>query len=133
MSVGNDYADAYLDAIWGASKAAHIPGTVYITLYYVEPSDAGGGTEADYDTFARVSLTNNGTNFPAAADREKALAIEVDFPTPGEDTDPFVAWGIHGHATNDDLMQWAPFAEPYSAKSGEPVTIEAGAIVFTVP
>lgn len=133
MSAGSDRANDFLDAVYGSGHASHIPGTVYLTVYHVAPTDDGGGTEASYDTFARVALTNNDTNFPAAADREQPLAVEVSLPTPGEATDDFEAWALHGHVTNDDIMDWAYFPEPIpGAEAGQPIKIDAGDLIITL-
>lgn len=133
MPTGDGRANAVLDAIYGSAHASGFPATVYVALYYASPDGTGGGTEADYDTYARVALTNNDTNFPDAVDREKVVALQIDFPTPGEDTDDFVAWAIHGHVTNDDIIHYEAFTDAVSAADGEPVYIPADTLVITIP
>lgn len=129
MATGDARANDMLDAIYGGGHAAGIPSTVYFTIYTEAPDDDGGGTEAAYTGYARIALTNNDTNFPDAADREKAVAIEIELETPDEDV-TVVAWAFHGHATNDDILTWEFFADPIVAEADKALTIEAGALIL---
>lgn len=53
---------------------------LFAALYTTAPADDGtGGTEANYASYARVSITNNGTNFPSANPKLNGTAIT--FPT----------------------------------------------------
>lgn len=128
MSTGDARANDFLDAIYGSGHAANIPSTLYVALYYVRPDDDGGGTEASYDTYARVEVDNDDTTFEPAADRRKEVSIDVEFPTPGEDTDEFVAWAIHGHATNDDILTWGRFHDRLTGEEDQPIKIPAGTL-----
>lgn len=134
MPTGKDSrANAILDAIYGGGRAAGFPATVYLAAYYVAPSKSGGGTYASYGSYARVAITNDTTHWPAAANRQKTNALRISFPTPTTDTSPIVALGIHGHATNDDLIHFLVLGDPISALSGEPLYVEAGDLIITVP
>lgn len=97
--------NASLDHDYGASKAAGAPAAFELALFNGDPTldgvemDAAGG-------YARVTMTNDGTNFPAAADGQKVCA-EVTFPTPtGEWTaagepDTATYWVLFDAATGD--------------------------------
>lgn len=53
--------------------------TLFAELFTVVPADDGsGGTEANYAGYARVSVTNNATNFPSA--NPKLNGTAVNFP-----------------------------------------------------
>lgn len=58
---------AILDALMGSTVIG--PATLYAALMTVMPAGTGGGTEfaGGGGSYARVALTNNSTNFPAAA------------------------------------------------------------------
>ena len=72
-------ANASLDFSYGASKAAGAPASHELALFVGDPSL--GGTELDASGgYARVTVTNNGTNWPAAANRAKTSAAQA-FPT----------------------------------------------------
>lgn len=130
MPTGDDRANDILDAVYGSSHGSSLPGTLYVALYHGRPTEAGGGTEASYDTYSRVALTNNDTNFPPAADRRKEVGVDVEFPVPGEDTSRFVAWGIHGHATNDDLISSGTLADRVAGVEGREVRFPAGSLTI---
>lgn len=132
MATGDAHADQVLDFKYGDNRHTDIPATVYMTLYYESPDDSGGGTEVDYAGFARVAIDNDDVSWAAAADREKVLQIEVEFAEPAADTDPIVAWAIHSHITNDEIMDWEEFSTPIGAAADEPLTIEAGSIIISL-
>src|SRR3989304_6558665 len=60
-----------LDHVLGNAAYA-APATVYFGLYSVGPSDVGGGTELTGSGYARIAVTNNATNFPAASGGAKS-------------------------------------------------------------
>lgn len=58
------------------------PSTIYVGLAKgtVLESDTGSSfDEADYGGYTRVALTNNLTNFPAAVDGVKTVAVDITF------------------------------------------------------
>lgn len=64
--IGDAQALAILDALCGTTTLG--PATYYAALMSASPTGAGGGTEfPGTGTYARVSITNNATNFPGAA------------------------------------------------------------------
>lgn len=68
-----------LDHVYGGSDFTR-PATVYFALFTTMPTGAGGGVEVTGGSYARVAVTNNGSNFPAASSQQKACAIDVVFP-----------------------------------------------------
>lgn len=133
MPVGDTRANAILDAILGSGHAAGFPATVYVALYTAEPDESGGGTEGGYPNYARVAVANTTAQWPAASAREKANANRITFPTPNANSGNFLAVAVHGHATNDDIIAFEVLASPLSALSGEPLYIEAGDLIVTIP
>lgn len=64
--IGNAAALANLDAELGATTLG--PATYYAALMSAMPTGAGGGTEfSAAGTYVRIAITNNNTNWPAAA------------------------------------------------------------------
>lgn len=55
-----------LDHVLG-NAAYSAPATVHFAWFTALTGEAGGGTEATGGGYARVAVTNNATNFPAAA------------------------------------------------------------------
>lgn len=69
-------ANSKLDADFGSGT----PATWYIALFTAMPAaDGTGGTEVAGGSYARVAVTNNAANFPAAAARAKSNANAITF------------------------------------------------------
>lgn len=106
MSSFSDYLEnKLLDHVFGGDPYT-APATHYIAAYTVAPTDAGGGTEVTGGSYARVALTNNATNFPAAAAGAKANGAIIAFPTATADWGTIVAIGIHDALTGGNLLGW---------------------------
>ncbi len=82
MSFGDYLENELLDHVWG--NAAFSPGaTLYVGLSTTNPTDTGAGiTEPPGGNgYARVAVTNNLTNWPAASGGAKSNGTVVTFPT----------------------------------------------------
>jgi len=82
-----------LDHVLG-NTAYTAPTIVYVALYTVAPTDAGGGTEVTGGAYARVAVTNNITNWPAAAGGLKSNGTEIVFPTATASWGTVVAFAV---------------------------------------
>ncbi len=93
-------ADHYL----GGTALAAPDANTFVSLFETNPNDAGAGaTEASYTGYARVNLTNNATNWPAAtlgAPTLKSNGVVITF---GQKTDAgsitVNGFGIHSLVT----------------------------------
>lgn len=56
------------------------PATRYFALMTVDPTDAGGGTEASYAGYARVAVASNTTNWSAAASKKLSNVNAIVWP-----------------------------------------------------
>ena len=73
----SDYLEnEILDHVLGGADYAR-PATVYIALYTADPTDAGGGTEGSGGSYAKASVTNNDTNWPAASSGAKSNGADI--------------------------------------------------------
>ena len=68
------HAHSQLDSDFGNGT----PATLYIGFTTTLPSATAAGTEPSGNGYARIAVTNNSTNFPAAASRQKKLATAVE-------------------------------------------------------
>lgn len=108
MSAFSAYAaKKLLDQIFGAT-AWTAPTPLYFALFTVMPDDAGaGGTEVTGGSYARVSVTNNTTNFPASTGTlvaSKASGAAVTFATATADWGTVVGWGIYDASSGGNLI-----------------------------
>lgn len=84
MSASNYLEGKILDLLY--SVAAFTPGaTLYVALHTADPGEAGtqSTNEVSGTSYARVAVTNNATNFPAASGGSKSNGTAINFPTPG--------------------------------------------------
>lgn len=132
----SDYLEnKILDHVLGGGDFTR-PGTVYIALYTAAPTDAGGGTEVSTGTwtnYARVAVTNNGTNFPAASGGAKSNGTTISFgnATISGGAPTVVAVGIFDAASGGNLLKWGDLAQQKVVNNGDPVSFPAGELDFT--
>ena len=122
----SDYLeDELLDHVLGGADYAR-PATVYVGLYTAAPTDAGGGTEVAGNNYARVSVTNNATNWPASSGGAKANGTAITFATPSGSWGTVGAMGVFDASSAGNLLAWADLAVPKSVSSGDIVAFAVG-------
>jgi hypothetical protein len=122
-----NHSNEVLDAYFGSGR----PATWYVALYTVSPTAAGGGTEAAYGSYARVAVTNNGTNFPAAASGRKSNGAAITFPTPSSGSGTIVAFGILTASSGGTLKRFGPVSPNLSIVVGTAISFAIGALLIT--
>lgn len=97
-------AHAHLnEAVGGTAFAA--PATLYFGWYTTQPDTNGaGGVEASGGGYARVAVTNNATNFPAAASRRKQNAVAISWAPATQDQGLAVGWCAFDALTAGNLL-----------------------------
>jgi hypothetical protein len=104
-SKANFLEDELLDHVLSAATYTP-PANVFLALFTVAPSDSGGGTEVTGGSYARKSVANNATNFPAASAGSKNLAVSQSFVTPTAPWGTVVAFGLFDALTVGNLLYW---------------------------
>jgi len=98
-----------LDKLYGRTDFTP-PATYYIGLFTASPNDAGGGTELTIGTngYARIAVTNDATNFPAAVSGSKSngVAFTSAVSTGAWGAGPIVAVGLFDAATGGTMWDW---------------------------
>lgn len=87
MGAHNARERAIADSQFGGGSTTWAPTTWYLGLSTTVPNDDGTGfTEPSGGSYARVAVTNNATNFPAAAtvsgETTKSNGTKLTFPNP---------------------------------------------------
>lgn len=125
------------DSQFGGGATTWAPATWYLGLSTTTPNGAGGGfTEPSGGSYARVAVTNNATNFPAALTSggvtTKTNGIKCTF------TPPTGTWGIityYGWFTTPTggLPEYVfPLDAAITVKSGNtPVEFDISALTMT--
>lgn len=127
-------ANATLDAWFGATTLG--PATWYAAFYTTTVTEGSAGTEVSTGTwtnYARASLTNNSTNFPAADARAKANATAFDFGTATipSGTVTIKAVGLYDAATDGNLKFSKNLTAEKVINGGDPVSIAVGDLDIT--
>ena len=101
------------------------PTTVYVALYTVTPSDAGGGTEATGGAYARQVAT-----FTAAASGATSNASNIDFLSMPAST--IVAIGVFDALTSGNLLVWGTLTSNKTLDAGDTLRIATGDLDITI-
>lgn len=119
MSFSDFMENTILNQVFGAVGYTP-PATVHVALYTVTPNDAGtGGTEVTGGAYARVAVTNNATNWPAAAGGAKSNGVAVTFPQATADWGTVVAFAIWDAATGGNMIVSATLAASKVVQLGD--------------
>ena len=127
-SLGNYAENLVLDYLFGSGA----PATYYIALYTAPPTDAGGGTEVTGGSFARKSVTNNATNFPAAVGGAKANGTDITFVQATGTWGEIQAFGVFDDLTAGNFYGWCDAAVFKTVQSGDTYKIATGDLDITL-
>jgi hypothetical protein len=119
-----------LDHVLG-NAAYSAPATVYVGLFTAAPTDAGGGTEVTGGSYARVAVTNNATNWPAASGGAKSNGAAVTFPTATASWGTVLAFGIFDAVSAGNLLYWADLTVSKAVGDGDTAEFAIGDIDIT--
>lgn len=132
----SDYLEnKVLDEVFGGTAFA-APATIYVGLFTVAPTDAGGGTEVGTGTwtnYARVAVTNNTTNFPNASGGAKSNGTAISYgaaTTSGPVT--VVAMGLFDALTSGNLLAWADLTTNKTVNNGDTPSFAIGELDITL-
>ncbi len=122
-----------LDHVFGAA-AYTAPATLYVALYTVIPTDASAsGTEVTGGSYARVAVTNNATNWPAASAGAKANGTAITFPAPTAAWGTVVGFAICDAATLGNELAWGALTVNKTINNGDAAPVFAvGDLVITL-
>lgn len=97
----SDYTEnRVLDHVLG--KTSFTMPSVWVALYTVAPTDAGGGTEAAYGSYARVATS--GASWNAASGGSTSNATALAFPACTSGTSVVVAFGLLDASSGGNLL-----------------------------
>ena len=129
----SDYLEAkVLDHILGGGDYTR-PATVHAALFSAAPSDSGGGTEASGGSYARVAVTNNATNWPAATGTTtvKSNGTAITFPRATAAWGTMSHWALFDAATAGNLLYWGAITTPKAVAIDDTPSFGAGALTIT--
>lgn len=131
----SNYAeDEVLDHVYGGGDYTR-PATLYIALTTATPTDASTCstiTEPASGSYARVSVTNNATNFPASSGGAKANGTAITFTT------ATASWGTVTHvvicdaSSGGNAIAWGALTANKTVDSGDTVSFAIGDLDLTL-
>lgn len=125
-----------LDYLLSATAFPNVAGPLFVALYTVTPTDAAAsGTEVTGGAYARVSVTQNATNWPAASAATpsvKASGTAFTFPTPTANWGVVVAWAILDASTAGNMVTYGAVSPSKTVNNGDPApSFAVGALTVT--
>lgn len=132
--IADSVANALLDELYGGGANNLAPATYYMALSLTTPTNAGlNVTEPSGYGYARVEITNNSTNFPAASNRQKANGTAITFPAAtGGAWGSISHWAFYSSSTGGtaDFKAWAALDAPQTVADGSQLVFATGALVL---
>lgn len=120
-----------LDHVFGAATYT-APATVYLALFTVAPTDAGGGTEVTGGSYARAAVTNNATNFPAASAGAKANGTEIVFATATASWGTVVAAAWFDAVSGGNMLAWGDLTANKAVDTDDTAKVAIGDFDITL-
>lgn len=121
-----------LDHAFGAALFTPA-GTLYVGLSTTAINDAGGNiTEPSGNNYARVAVTNNATNFPAASGGAKSNGLAITFPQASG------AWGTVTHffisdaPSGGNIYCWGALTASKEVTTGDTLSFAVGDLDITL-
>lgn len=128
-AASNYLRDALNDHVHGGS-AFSPPATYYFALMTAMPTAAGGGTEVTGGSYARVSVTNNSSNFPAASAGSKQNGNAIDWGTASANWGTILGVAWYDASSGGNLIGFAFLTVASVVNSGQPFKINANGATF---
>lgn len=127
-------ANLLLDLYFSKTANTAVPATLYVGLSTTLPTNTGTNvTEPAGGSYARVAVTNDSTNFPAATARSKSNGTDIVFPTATGSWGTVTHFVIYDALTSGNFVAWGALTVPVSVISGATVTFATGSLVINAP
>lgn len=126
------------DSQFGGGATTWAPATWYLALSTTTPANDGTGfTEPVGGNYARVPITNNATNFPAAINdngvTKKISGAKFTFPNPTGSWGVVTHFGFFTASSGGTVQYWQKLDTSISPKSGNtPVEFDISQLVMII-
>lgn len=132
-SKSNYLENALLDHVLGGGDYTR-PATVYVGLWTSALDDTSDGStagEVSGGAYARVALTNNATNWPAASGGAKSNGTEITFPQATADWGTVTHFAILDAATLGNILYWGALTASKTIQDGDTASFAIGDLDIT--
>lgn len=130
MSSFSDYLEDKILRHVFTNTAYTSPTAVYVALFTVAPTDAGGGTEVSTTStaYARQTATFSVSGTGTTATTSAA----IEYPTATASWGTIVAVGIFDAATGGNMLAWSNLTTSRTISSGDIFRIPSGSLTITL-
>jgi len=108
------------------------PATLYLAVFTAAPTDAGGGTEVSGGSYARLAVTNDATNFPAAVAGAKSNGVALTMVTASASWGTIVAYALFDASSAGNMIGWADLTSSVLINNGDTLRFAAGALTYSL-
>lgn len=130
MSASNYLENKVLDHVLGGSDYTR-SATVYVSLHTGDPGETGASEVASSNNYSRLSVTNNGTNWPSASGGSKSNGATFTMPTPSGSWGTVTHFGIWDAASSGNFLFGGALGSSKAINSGDTVQFASSAITIT--
>jgi hypothetical protein len=128
MAKSQAYSNTILDALFGSGS----PATLYIGLFTDTPGpDGTGGTEVTGGSYARKAVTNDATNWPAAAAGVKSNGAAITFVTASALWGAVEGVGVFAASSGGTPMYFGDLDTPRTVNNGDTFSFAISQLVIT--
>lgn len=134
MSALSNYFEDKLNDHVLVNTAFSKPATVYLSLHTANPGETGG-SEVSGGSYARVSITNNNTNFPVCPSTgtpTKSNGQPFTFPTSSAVWGTVTHWALYDESSSGNMLAYGSFATPRYVASGKTLKVPTGGMTITL-
>ena len=107
------------------------PGTVYLALFTAAPTESGGGTEVTGGSYARLAITNNSTNWPAASGGLKSNGVALTLVTATATWGTVTHWALFDAASGGNMLFFGAVSPSKLIESGDSFSVAIGELDLT--
>ncbi len=122
----NDVLNYYLRA-----SGAALPANVFVSLFTVAPTDAGGGTEVTGGAYTRQAISRAAASWAAPVGGATENSAAINYPTATVAWGTVVAFAIHDALTAGNILYWGDLAASKVVGVGDTFSFAIGAIDIT--
>jgi hypothetical protein len=132
------FSDYFEDKVLGylfGNVAYSLPATYYVGLWTATLSDSSTGStagEPSGGSYARVSVTNNSSNFDAASGGATANTNLISFPMATASWGTITYVGILDASTAGNMIAYAQLTSPVSVAQYDTVIFQPGDLDITL-
>lgn len=127
--LSNYLADKIGDGMHGGPDYTH-PTNTYFALMTVMPTASGGGTEVTGGSYARVTFTNNPSNWPASSGQTKTNAAVIDWGTATANWGTILGVAEYDASTGGNLLSFGPLSTSRIVNNGDSFQVPIGGATY---